>query len=64
LLVACPVLGPNADLECVRIVLVAETFLPATNGVVNCVLHIAKELAAERTTQLSSRRRVAPNSYR
>ena len=30
-----------------RIVLVAETFLPNTNGVVNCVLHIAKELAAE-----------------
>lgn len=25
---------------------VAETFLPATNGVVNCVLHIARELAA------------------
>ena len=29
-----------------RIVLVAETFLPATNGVVNCVLHMARELAA------------------
>jgi phosphatidylinositol alpha 1,6-mannosyltransferase len=40
-------LAPDADLECVRIVLVAETFLPATNGVVNCVLHIARELAAE-----------------
>jgi phosphatidylinositol alpha 1,6-mannosyltransferase len=39
-------LGPGADLETVRIVLVSETFLPATNGVVNCVLHSAEELAA------------------
>ena len=46
MLFACPKLEPGADLETVRIVLVAETFLPATNGVVNCVLHIAEELVA------------------
>jgi phosphatidylinositol alpha 1,6-mannosyltransferase len=45
-----PVAGTHSvwvvDLQGVQIALVAETFLPATNGVVNSVLRVADELTA------------------